>query len=39
MSNTYVPNYEMNLMKLNVLALQTEGDCLIALEELRRSTF
>ena len=39
MSNGYVPDFKLDLMHLNVLALSTEADCLIALEELKEASY
>ena len=39
MSNGYIPDFKLDLMHLNVLALTTETDCLIALEELKEATY
>ena len=39
MSNGYVPDFKLDLMHLNVLALSTEADCLIVLEELKEATW
>lgn len=38
MSNGYVPDFKLDLMHINVLALSTEADCLIVLEELKEAT-